>query len=81
MPDGATVTTTLDLLAPLAARTDAFWVANAGNPDTQYVVFDGVDSGIYLPTTNIPALIASWYKNVPYQQVFEQDGVYVFRRG
>ena len=80
VPDGATVTTTLDLLAPLSARTDTYWVANAGNPVTQYVVFDGVDSGLALPTTNIPALIASWYKNDHMVQVFEQDDVYVFRR-
>ena len=26
VPDGATVQTTLDLLAPLAARTDTFWI-------------------------------------------------------
>ena len=29
VPDGATVLTTLDLLAPLAARTDTFWIGNA----------------------------------------------------
>ncbi len=45
VPDGATVQTTLDLLAPLAARTDTFWIGTPGNPPTQYVVFDGADSG------------------------------------
>ena len=41
VPDGATVATDLDLLAPLAARTDTFWLGNfATNPATQYVVFD-----------------------------------------
>ena len=44
VPDGATVLTTLDLLAPLAARTDTFWIGNSGNPQTQYIVFDGQDS-------------------------------------
>jgi len=32
VPDGATVQTTLDLLAPLAARTDTFWIGNSGKP-------------------------------------------------
>ena len=32
VPDGATVQTTLDLLAPLAARTDTFWIGTPGNP-------------------------------------------------
>ncbi len=45
VPDGVTVQTTLDLLAPLAARTDTFWIGTAGNPVTQYIVFDGQDSG------------------------------------
>src|SRR6202034_142535 len=35
VPDGATVQATLDLLAPLAARTDVFWMGNAGDPVTQ----------------------------------------------
>jgi uncharacterized membrane protein len=81
VPDGATVTATLDLLAPLAARTDTFWIANSGNPVTQYVVFDGADSGYYPPVTNVPAIMASWFKNDGYVQVFEQGDVYVYRRG
>jgi uncharacterized membrane protein len=81
VPNGATVTTTLDLLAPLAARTDTFWIANRGNPVTQYVVFDGAASGYSPPVTNVPAIMASWFKNDGYVQVFEQDDVYVYRRG
>jgi uncharacterized membrane protein len=81
VPDGATVTTTLDLLAPLAARTDTFWIGNSGNPVTQYVVFDGADSGYSPPVTNVPAMMASWFKNDGYVQVFAQGDVYVYRRG
>jgi hypothetical protein len=81
VPDGATVTTTLDLLAPLAARTDTFWIGNPGNPVTQYVVFDGANSGYNPPITSVPAIMASWFKNDGYVQVFEQDDVYVYRRG
>ncbi len=58
VPDGATVQTTLNLLAPLAARTDTFWIGNAGNPLTQYIVFDGKNSGYSPAPANVPAFIA-----------------------
>jgi hypothetical protein len=80
VPNGATVTATLDLLAPLAARTDTFWIANRGNPVTQYIVFDGADSGFNPPVTNVPAVIASWYKGDGYVQVFARGDVYVYHR-
>ena len=57
VPDGATVQTTLNLLAPLAARTDTFWIGNAGNPLTQYLVFDGKNSGYSPAPANVPAFI------------------------
>jgi uncharacterized membrane protein len=80
VPDGATVQTTLDLLAPLAARTDTFWIGNAGNPVTQYVVFDGADSGYSPAVTNVPAFIRQLYPGDGYVQVFARDDVYVFKR-
>jgi uncharacterized membrane protein len=81
VPDGVTVQTTLDLLAPLAARTDTFWIGNAGNPVTQYIVFDGDDSGYSPPQTNVPQFIAGQYPRDGYVQVFDRDDVYVYRRG
>jgi uncharacterized membrane protein len=81
VPDGATVTTTLNLLAPLAARCDTYWVGNNGNPDTQYVVFDGPNSGYTPAVTNVPAFMHQLYPHVPYQQVFVADGVYVYKLG
>jgi uncharacterized membrane protein len=80
VPDGATVQTTLSLLAPLAARTDTFWIGNGGNPVTQYVVFDGLNSGYSPAPTNVPAFIRQLYPRDSYTQVFERDQVYVFRR-
>ena len=80
VPDGTTVTTTLDLLAPLAARTDTFWIGNAGNPATEYIVFDGPDSGYSPPITDVPKFIAHLYPHDGYVQVFDRDNVYVFRR-
>jgi uncharacterized membrane protein len=79
VPDGATVQTTLDLLAPLAARTDTFWIGNPGNPRTQYIVFDGLDSDYSPAITNVPAFIAGLYPPHTYTQVFESGDVYVFR--
>jgi hypothetical protein len=80
VPDGATVTTTLDLLAPLAARTDTFWIGNSGNPNTEYIVFDGTDSGYSPEPANIPSFVASQHRGVHYQVIYESGDIYVFRR-
>jgi hypothetical protein len=79
VPDGATVTTTLDLLAPLAARTDTFWIGNSGNPDTDYIVFDGTDSGYAPEPANIPAFVASQHRGRHYQVIYDTGDIYVFR--
>ena len=79
VPDGATVQTTLDLLAPLAARTDTFWIGNAGNPRTQYIVFDGLNSDYSPVISNVPAFIAQLYPDHAYAEIFESGDVYVFR--
>jgi uncharacterized membrane protein len=80
VPDGATVQTTLNLLAPLAARTDTFWLGTAGNPLTEYLVFDGKNSGYSPAPANVPAFIAQLYPTARYQQIFDRSDVYVFRR-
>ena len=80
VPDGATVQATLDLLAPLAARTDTFWIGNSGNPKTQYIVFDGQNSDYTPAISDVPAFIAQIYPGHIYTQVFQSGDVYVFRR-
>ncbi|HEX4257837.1 MAG TPA: DUF2079 domain-containing protein [Streptosporangiaceae bacterium] len=80
VPDGATVTTTLDLLAPLAARADTFWIGNAGNPNTAYIVFDGTNSGYDPEPANVPSFIASQHPGVKYQVIYDTGDVWVFRR-
>jgi len=80
VPDGATVQATLDLLAPLGARTDTFWIGNSGNPRTEYIVFDGTDSNYSPAITNVPAFIAQIYPHHLYTQIFKSGDVYVFRR-
>jgi len=79
VPDGATVLTTLDLLAPLAARTDTYWIGNSGNPQTQYIVFDGLNSDYTPAIKNVPAFIASLYPPHTYTEIFSSGDVYVFR--
>ena len=81
VPDGATVQTNLDLLAPLAARTDTFWIGSPGNPATEYVVFDGLDSGYSPAPANVPAFIRQLFPRAAYRVVFADDDVYVFKRG
>jgi uncharacterized membrane protein len=81
VPDGATVLTTTDLLAPLGARTDTFWLGNPGNPVTQYIVFDGDNSGYPASVSaNVPAFIRQLYPDAGYAQVYARDNVYVFKR-
>jgi uncharacterized membrane protein len=81
VPDGATVATDLDLLAPLAARTDTYWLGNlSANPVTQYVVFDTQSTDFQPPPTNVLAFVEGLEHDAPFHQIYEQDGVYVFRR-
>ncbi len=79
VPDGATVATDLDLLAPLAARTDTFWLGNGSNPPTRYVVFDN-QNGDWPPQSDALAFVESQTHNTRYQQIYSVDGVFVFRR-
>jgi uncharacterized membrane protein len=83
VPDGATVATDLDLLAPLAARADTFWLGNSGNPATKYVVFDTASTD-WPATSWSPAYIRGFVENlmhhVRYRQIYVNDGVYVFIR-
>jgi uncharacterized membrane protein len=81
VPDGATVATDLDLLAPLAARTDTFWLGNlSANPVTQYVVFDTQSTDFQPPPANVLTFVEGLEHGAPFHQIYEQDGVYVFRR-
>jgi len=89
VPDGATVSTDLDLLAPLAARTDTFWLGTAAaDPATQYVVFDtqSTDCTAWeaVCAGAAPGAVLGQVKSLEhgasYQQIFESDGVFVLRR-
>jgi uncharacterized membrane protein len=81
VPNGATVATDLDLLAPLAARTDTFWLGNfATNPATRYIVFDTQSTDWQPPPSNVLAFVESLNHGVRYRQIYVNNGVYVFIR-
>ena len=56
------------------------WIGNAGNPRTQYIVFDGQDSDYAPPIRDVPAYIARFYPSYTYTQIFHSGSVYVFRK-
>ena len=80
VPTGAKVSTDLDLLAPLAARTDTYWLGNFDNPVTTYVVFDTESTDWQPPPANVQQFVEQLAHGAQFRQIFEQDGVYVFRR-
>lgn len=89
VPDGATVSTDLDLLAPLAGRTDTFWLGGASSdPATQYVVFDSQSTDCtaweavcaQARPAAVRGLVESLSHGARYRQLFASDGVFVFRR-
>jgi uncharacterized membrane protein len=80
VPDGVTVETDLGLLAPLAARTDTFWLGTPGNPPPQYIVFDSGSTDFQPPPASVPGFISTRHPGVTYREIFRDDGVYVFRR-
>jgi uncharacterized membrane protein len=80
VPAGSTVETTLDMLAPLAARDDTYWVGNTGNPAPRYIVFDELDSGWNPSPSNPLTFVEQRHPGATYRQIYVNSFVYVFRR-
>jgi len=81
VPDGAQVATDLDLLAPLAVRTDTYWLGNyPTNPATTYVVFDTASTDWQPPPRNVLTFVEGLNHRMRYREVYGNDGVYVFIR-
>jgi uncharacterized membrane protein len=87
VPAGTTVQSDIDELAPLAAKDDAFWIGNstiwdgpAGNPATQYVIFDESSGDMPAPPGSVLSYVEHLNGGVKYQMIFSMDGVSVFRR-
>ncbi|MGH6654966.1 MAG: DUF2079 domain-containing protein [Actinocrinis sp.] len=82
VPDGVTVETTINMLAPLSARDDTFWVGNtAPAVPPEYVVFDQVVSGFSPPINDVVGFYKQRYPNTTYTVVSSDGfGIYVLRR-
>jgi uncharacterized membrane protein len=80
VPDGTTVETTINMLAPLSAEHDAFWVGNQ-NPATDWVVFDQVVSGFSPAITDVVGFEEQRHPGTTYEIVYEDGyGIYVLHK-
>lgn len=78
IPDGATVEATLNLLAPLASRTDVYWIGN-DNPTPQYVIEDNSNGGSPGSSGDPLQSIEQQHKNAHFVEIYsDQYGVYVY---
>jgi uncharacterized membrane protein len=81
VPAGAGVEASLDVLAPLAAKADAYWIGNTAiDPAPEYVVFDGPASGTAYTPQQMVAVAHAWHPKAVYTIVSATDGVYTLRR-
>ncbi len=77
VPHATTVETSLDELAPFAARDDTYWIGNQ-NPAPQWILFD--QRSPEWSIANVPVLVRSKHPGVTYRVVFMEDGVWVWHR-
>jgi uncharacterized membrane protein len=80
VPAGTTVEATLSMVAPLAARDDTYWIGTGGNPAPRYIVFDSTNSGWSPAPADPLTFVEQRHPGARYQQIFTDDGVYVFRQ-
>ncbi len=80
VPAGTTVEATLTMVAPLAARDETYWIGTAGNPAPRYIVFDSTNSGWSPEPADPLAFVEQRHPGTRYQQIFLDNGVYVFRQ-
>jgi uncharacterized membrane protein len=87
VPAGATVEANIDLLAPLGAKSDAFWLGNsslwlgtAGDPATQYVVYDTSCADMPAPQGSLLAWVEKLNNGAAYRLIYSSDTISVFRR-
>ena len=85
VPDGATVAANTEMLAPLGARADAFWLGNAalylgtaGNPATEYVVYDKASPDFGSSPADVRGFVEAVSRGASYKLIYARDGVYVF---
>ncbi|HEU5333962.1 MAG TPA: DUF2079 domain-containing protein [Actinocrinis sp.] len=80
VPDGTSVETTINMLAPLSANHDAYWVGNQ-NPATDWVVFDQVVSGFSPAITDVVGFEQQRHPGAAYKIVYQDGyGIYVLHK-
>jgi hypothetical protein len=80
VPSGVTVEATINVLAPLAARDDAYWVGNS-NPAPQYVVLDAVVSGFPGTISDPVQWVDGRHSGSSYEIIWSNPyGIYVLKR-
>jgi uncharacterized membrane protein len=81
VPSNVTVEGTINVLAPLAAKDDAFWIGNVGNPAVQYVLLDTVASGFSQTITDPVQFVEQRHSGTVYTVVWSDDyGIYVLKK-
>lgn len=81
VPDDVTVEGTMNVLAPLAAKDDTYWIGNGGNPAVQYVVLDSVVSGFSGTISDPVQFVESRHPGVSYHVVWSDTmGIYVLEK-
>ena len=81
VPDGVTVDADAEMLAPLAARADTYWLGNhATNPLTEYIVFDQRSADFVPGAPDPQAYLNSSVIGSRYQLIFNDDGIGVLKR-
>jgi len=81
VPSNVTVEGTINVLAPLAAKDDTFWIGNVGNPAVQYVLLDTVASGFSQTITDPVQFVEQRHPGTVYTVVWSDDyGIYVLEK-
>ena len=81
VPGGTSVEATINVLAPIAAKDDAYWIGNSGNPAVQYVVLDTVVSGFSGTISDPVAFVEQRHPGATYRVIWSDTyGIYVLER-
>lgn len=81
VPANVTVEATINILAPLAAKDDAYWIGNTGNPAVQYIVLDTVVSGFSGTISDPVSFVEQRHPGAKYTVVWSDTyGIYVLER-
>jgi len=81
VPGGTSVESTINVLAPIAAKDDAYWIGNSGNPAVQYVVLDTVVSGFSGTISDPVAFVEQRHPGATYRVIWSDTyGIYVLER-